>query len=671
MATVNRMDLGPVSTYAIAKQYGYTGTEEEWIALIAAVAPNADTAEESAEAAVAANEAAQAAKSAALTAKTAAETAAARDVTAWLDEKAGTAQEIAVIDKSLSIEGAAADSQAVGDVLLHAVGIEIAEWEAGGMASATGIEYGPTGGKPIRSAFIPVVAGDVYTLTWAVEQAIAIYGFATNTTTSSGVNERIAYRGASYADQPFHYQIPEGVNYIRLQITETMDDEKPVLMHQEKSVMYSELLHGRENIDVLPMASYTPSGETFSVWTDMPNNSFYRGTPAAFQDSITPDLSGAADGTFIVEKMGNQVMIRCPIYHIFLNGQRRMSDNSQHWSDVAPLEYYIKSTNDTTDRTEEIQTVLNTFGACVLGAGVFYTTGILVPSNATFSGSGNRTRLILADSVASGYAVRLQTRSSVKDMTIAGAAVDAAQTFESVGTRHGILFEGTANIAPNDPQYYRSAVANCIIRNFNGGGITARNTGMSPAENLIIDSCFIYYCAAGINFERLTEFHRVTGVTAQDCLYGCIDNGGNNNFVNCDFSQNTVGLLIDNSSSQSPNNSHGTFSACTINHSGGNNGTAIRILGAESGEIFTGCQIFFGKIEIEDSVGIRFIGANIGRKCPIKVTGCRGVLFTDCSVYSNSESGLTENDNTNLRFIDCISRLTGQAYDPMTEEEQA
>ena len=61
MAVITK-DLGAVSSYALAVENGYTGTEAEWIALISSTTTSAQTAVD--------------AKDAALVAKTAAETAA-------------------------------------------------------------------------------------------------------------------------------------------------------------------------------------------------------------------------------------------------------------------------------------------------------------------------------------------------------------------------------------------------------------------------------------------------------------------------------------------------------------------------------------------------------------------------------------------------------------------
>ena len=326
---------------------------------------------------------------------------------------------------------------------------------------------------------------------------------------------------------------------------------------------------------------------------------------------------------------------------------------------------YLASTGDTTDRTGDIQTMLNTTGICQLGPGNFYVTGVEIPNYGMIRGCGNKTRIVLASSVTDGYAIKLKTYGSVKDVLIDGdPSGSILPTPTEVGTRHGIIFEGTADAQSNPGTYYRSAITNCMIRNFTGGGITMYNTGYEVAASLIITACFIYFCGAGINISYFSEFHRISNVTCQACLYGCVDNGGNNNFANCDFSGNKVGLLIDNSNGQSRNNTHGTFSACTFHHSDNNNGTAIRILGASSCEIFTGAQISNGAIEIDNSFGIRFIGANLGDRLPITVTNSTAIVFSDCQYMNNTGSVLTQSNNTRLEFNNCYLK-NGNIYNPL------
>lgn len=326
-------------------------------------------------------------------------------------------------------------------------------------------------------------------------------------------------------------------------------------------------------------------------------------------------------------------------------------------------DYYLKPTGDDTDMTAAIQSVLNTTGICRLGPGDYYVTGIEIPDYGMLIGSGNSTRLVLKSDASLGYAVKLKNYGSVKDLWILGD-VSEFEPNEIVGTRHGILFEGTAKSEEESVTYYRSAVENCTISDFDGGGITCCNTGLSPSANLLVSNCRVFRCGAGINVSYYSEYHRWTNVCVTQCYYGCVCNGGNNNFVNCDFSENTVGLLIDNGSGQSINNTHGTFDACSFNHSGSNEGTAIRIVGASAGEVFTGCQIFYGKIEIEDSTGVRFGTCNFGRRVPISVDRSRVVLFSDCTFYGGDESPLEENENVSLYFKDCF-QYDGEIFNPM------
>lgn len=313
---------------------------------------------------------------------------------------------------------------------------------------------------------------------------------------------------------------------------------------------------------------------------------------------------------------------------------------------------YIASSGDATDMTGAIQTMLNTTRVCRLGPGDFYVTGIEIPNNGTLIGSGTRTRLILASSVTEGYAVKLQTHSCVQDLEIIGQTTNYTPTAET-GNRDGIIFEGTADAESGAVTHYRSTVQNVVISDFHGSGIRCENTGGLVESCCHFTDIHIYRCDVGVNVAYYSEYHRWTSVSVTRSYYGAIVNGGNNNFANCDFSGNTIGLLIDDGAGTSRNNSHGTFSACSFNHSGANSGTAIRILGVDNGEVFTGCQIFYGGIEIDSSIGIRFIGANIGRAVPIRVTNSKVVGFSDCTMYSASENPITQSGNTALKFSEC------------------
>lgn len=331
---------------------------------------------------------------------------------------------------------------------------------------------------------------------------------------------------------------------------------------------------------------------------------------------------------------------------------------------------YLASTGDFTDRTGDIQAMLNSIGVCHLGPGTFYVTGIDIPTYGELIGCGNKTCIILDSSVTTGYAVKMGNYTTVRDLRIRGSVSNITPS-SSIEERHGILFAGNAS-SENPSTYYQPTVVNCVVSDFTGGGITCYNTGLAPEASLLVSNCRFLRCCVGINIPYFSEFNRFTNNNAQDCYYGCVDNGGNNYFVNCDFSMNKIALIIDNSSGQSRNNTHGTFSACSFAHSDNTRegdqivsvGTAIRILGASNGELFVGCQIGYGDIEIDESIGIRFVGCNFMRMTALEVTNSPLVVFSDCNFWDSSSSPLTQSGNITLKFSDCYLR-DGTAFNPM------
>lgn len=313
---------------------------------------------------------------------------------------------------------------------------------------------------------------------------------------------------------------------------------------------------------------------------------------------------------------------------------------------------YLAPSGDTSDRTADIVTMLNSYGVCRLGKGDYYVSNLQMPENTGIIGCGRASRIILSGT-SDGFAIKMGSMCVVSNVAIYGATSSITPA-ETIGGRHGILWQGTAtqnSVAPTE-----SMISDVVIRNFSGGGITCYDTGVGTHNGLLVTNADIVLCGAGINIAYYSEFNKFTNVRAYNCYYGCIDNGGNNNFANCDFSSNTIGLLIDNSTDQSPNNTHGSLVGCTFNHSGGNTGTAIRILGGNAGEVFTASQIFYGKIEIENSVGIRFIGANFGRQTDISVSGSTTVIFSDCTFRELGNTYFTGNNNVNVKFQNCYYR---------------
>ena len=261
---------------------------------------------------------------------------------------------------------------------------------------------------------------------------------------------------------------------------------------------------------------------------------------------------------------------------------------------------YITPTGDATDRTAEIQAALEN-GYCRLAAGDYYVSGIDMPSFSCLCGDGNKTRIILIGSVTDGYAIKLGTYSIVRDLRIVGQTSNYTVK-SNIGTRKAIVFTGAVNASDVITEStYRAIIDNVSISDFDGSGIFMRNTGGSWSASVSLSNIYINRCDAGIYIARYSEYHRFTNVSIGECYFGCINNGGNNEFVNCAFSGNKQGLLMDNSGGNSRNIGHGTFTACNFNHSDSNNGIAIELIGVSTGTVFNGCCIGYGEVIINNS----------------------------------------------------------------------
>lgn len=319
---------------------------------------------------------------------------------------------------------------------------------------------------------------------------------------------------------------------------------------------------------------------------------------------------------------------------------------------------YLASTGDTTDRTADILAMLQATGTCHLGAGDFWVDSLIMPANTSLIGCGNATKVYLKDG-DNKFAIRMSSYCTVSDMWILGSQSTITHT-STVGTRHGILWQGNYTEDSSSAHQPKAAtISNVYIYAFSGGGITCYDTGYGTINYVAATNVHIENCCAGLNISYWSEFHKFTNVRCWGGYYGCINNGGNNVFVNCDFSSNTgVAFLMDNSQLQSPNNSHGSCIGCVFNHTASNTGVGIKILNCNNGFVFTGCQIFYSQIQIEDTAGVTVASCNFGvNNCNISVTNGGVILFLG-NMHQDAPA-ITVVNNSNVHFVNCYSRTTG------------
>jgi len=330
--------------------------------------------------------------------------------------------------------------------------------------------------------------------------------------------------------------------------------------------------------------------------------------------------------------------------------------------------YLLECPGDGRDMAPAIEKTLQAHSACLLGSGKYYVSGIRMPKGSYLAGLGDATQIILKKEVTDGAAVAMDSYCTVKDLTVLGdETVDPLNTAErlpllpdAVGTRHGILFRGTATTKDWMHQLRNSVVENCRMLGFSGGGLACIDTGYNINSSLTVSDCHILLCGAGIYIPHYSEYHKFTNVLCSENLFGCVNNGGNNVFVNCGFNANKTGFLVDNRDGRAVNNTHGSAVGCTFNHSVGNAGVGIALYGVSWGFVFSGGQLGFSKIVVENAAGVQFDNMNFLHTVEIAVKGPRPVFF--CGDMFFKKPVVTLSDGGAVRFCDCFT-VDGETVD--------
>ena len=330
---------------------------------------------------------------------------------------------------------------------------------------------------------------------------------------------------------------------------------------------------------------------------------------------------------------------------------------------AATVPWLLSPAGDSTDRSGDIAACLAAYGICQLKKGDYYVSvkGITMPDHTKLVGTGSGTRIILQgyDSTV-GQCVTLGKQCTVSDIMFVGNSdgVDISLA-PAIIERHGVLWYGNASTAgTSDPSIpVMSVIQNCHFTNFKGSGICCKDTGSGPNNGISVSNCFMTHCRCGLYIPFWSEFNRFTNVHVTTCYYGCINNGGNNMFVNCNFTKNTIGFLMDNTDADKTNNSHGSAVGCIFDHSGNNAGIGIKVINMHNGFVFSSCQLFYSKIDITNASGIVFDHMNCGRSEGIAVDGGGAVLFDGCMFGSDPEISVT--DNSYVHFKNCYVRSTG------------
>jgi hypothetical protein len=312
---------------------------------------------------------------------------------------------------------------------------------------------------------------------------------------------------------------------------------------------------------------------------------------------------------------------------------------------------YLESTHDTTDRTAEMQSLLNEHKCLQLGAGEFYLAGqLVIGGGEILEGCGAATKIMQTPDSTQTFMIRLQSEGTIRSVCLQGAWTSKADvTTTPTSYRTGIYV----------PQEIDNAIIDgCFIHGWTSFGILVSDSS-AATQAVIISNCDFCWNYTGMQLQKF-EDTCVNHCVFRDNNYGVVNNGGNNKFTACGFDSNIVGLYIN----ELNNNGHGTAVGCTFNH----NEKAVYIEDNETGFVFSGCQLHYGAIKIlATAKGTMFVGCQFGNQVGYYNYTSNPTLFVGCnfSKTPQTESEAYIDNYGGLRFIACFNYQTGESVDNM------
>ena len=370
---------------------------------------------------------------------------------------------------------------------------------------------------------------------------------------------------------------------------------------------------------------------------------------------------------------------------------KEIEKDLENW--LQPVDTNTEDETGKTDMRGAILDMLQNTGYCKLAPGIFYVSGgIDMPIGSTLEGCGKDTIVRLMQDAQYGYIVKARTKNTIKDVLFSGSYSalpkpslppewpPAQGTVNSV--RHGIVYGfGEHSELARDAAF--TTIDNCVCENFTGAGFYGYASGAIPYQGLSMSNCTFLNCVAGMDFAYGCEYNRVTNCICYNCYYGCINNCGNNQFVNCTF-DGQVGFVIDpaikiNNEDDDPTNlAHGSCIGCLFNHIASGYGYAIVMKTARNDFIIDGCQFWYSSVYLEKCRGIMFsdcvfggrtqqqdgtyfnthIVIRAGDDASSDAETCRTIIFNSCLFHFTpvvDKSGVL----INARMINCYQTYTG------------
>lgn len=285
---------------------------------------------------------------------------------------------------------------------------------------------------------------------------------------------------------------------------------------------------------------------------------------------------------------------------------------------------------------------------------------ITIPAGRTITGVRGKSIIKAGASLAQVFQI-LGNDITLRDFTLKGIApnitlggaipmpvggkIDSlsdALNKNDIGTKLGIGISASERLNINGVE----------ICNFDGYGIINELSGKNFEYGIKVTDCYFHDNYLALDLINEAEYSSYLGNTFSRNEIGVRVDSGNNLFSNCHFDKNRVGVIVDDGL----NNSHGSFSACTFNH---NAVFGIITNGITAGEVFEGCQMWYGDIMLLNSKGVNISGSIIAAS-QVFIDGAKdggkgqilGCCFASASITPNFNGNTSNVSLKNNYFMD-------------------
>ena len=275
------------------------------------------------------------------------------------------------------------------------------------------------------------------------------------------------------------------------------------------------------------------------------------------------------------------------------------------------------------------------------GTYVFSST-ISIPSDTTISGGANTIVTLDVNSKSKIlFLLKNVDNVTIENMKIVG---ELSTKPNKAGTVTGIWIESCRSIN----------IENVDISGWSLNGVYAKTMSSYGGadqgkfyKQLQLLNVRFYNNYCGTYYDYRCEYTQTLNCVFGENYIGSVNCGGNNIYNSCMWNSNHYGFIVENEGS---NPAHGGCYASTFNH----NSYPIKVTDCVNGWAFDGCQIFYGTIELDNSIGVIF-NANIWGSCKfISRHESFNVNMISNTYFLTDAQVILKNNDGSTKVVNCL-----------------